>query len=562
MVSRRLIATPAILIVLLCGTVPANAQTNVQFLSTKAQYWQHHGRPDLATKTWEQVLLEDPRNITALAQLAILAKENGNKEKAKRYLEQIESIAPASPEIAQVKTILRQNPKFQHLVQEAAVQDQLGNYDAAVQLYRQAIGPGDPPPDLASGYFFALSKTAGGKEKAIRELESLVRNHPSPQYDLVLGQLLTYTPATRQQGVEILSRLALGRTALATQARIAWRDALTWEGASPDAIPLLRSYLANFPDPALSTQLRKAEAAATAMQKQAAHRLLAAQVQAGYTALHQGKLTVAAQIFQNLLASHPNNPQYLEALADTRLAQRNFPEALALAQQALAVAPADQRSSITALIQQARLFAILQLANKAAAGHHSSLAIHYFQKALEQNPDNLAALEGLAGEYESIKNYDQAITVYHRALGIAPSKASLWVGMLGALQGAGQDTQALQFAQSAPASLLIRLQKNPVWWANLGEVYARLRNGVAAQQALEQAVRRSKGADPNVEIQLAWVLFHNGDDDRLQDVLQRLRAVSLSPAQNAQVEDLVVLDGERRATEALKTGNETRARTI
>ncbi len=555
----------------------ADAQPNVQFLSSKARYWQHHGRPDLATKAWEQVLLEDPRDVTALAQLSILAKENADEAKAKHYLEQIKSIAPASPDIAQVETILRQNPQFQHLVAEAAAQDQRGDYDAAVRLYRQAIGPGDPPPDLASGYFFALSKTAGGKEKAIRELQSLAKGHPAiPQYDLVLGQLLTYTPATRQKGVEILSRLALGQTALATQARISWRHALTWEGANPGAIPLIRSYIAHFPDPALTAQLSKAEAAATAIargkeqaargaitaREAAARRLVVAQEQAGYAALHHGKLTIAEQIFQKLLASNPNNPHYLEALADICMAQQHFPEAIALAQQALAVAPADRHQPILALIQQAKLFATLQLANKAATGHHVSLAIHYFQKALEQNPDNLAALEGLAGEYESIKNYDQAINVYHRALGVAPSKASLWVGMLGALHSACQDTQALQFAENAPASLLIRLQKNPVWWANLGEVYAGLKNGVEAQSALGQAVRLSKRFDPNVQIQLAWVLYNNGEYDRLQDVLQRLMAVPLSPEQNAQVGDIVVLDGERRATDALKTGDETRARTI
>src|SRR5580658_4145180 len=53
-------------------------QSATQSLLDKAHALEVRGRMDMATQTWQQVLLSDPNNVDALAGLARSAKLSGN----------------------------------------------------------------------------------------------------------------------------------------------------------------------------------------------------------------------------------------------------------------------------------------------------------------------------------------------------------------------------------------------------------------------------------------------------------------------------------------------------
>src|ERR1700730_2026050 len=67
-------------------------QTATQSLLDKAHALEVRGRMDMAAQTWQQVLLADPENATALAGLARSAKLSGNAALAATYLDRLRAI--------------------------------------------------------------------------------------------------------------------------------------------------------------------------------------------------------------------------------------------------------------------------------------------------------------------------------------------------------------------------------------------------------------------------------------------------------------------------------------
>jgi len=550
----------------------ANGES-IHFLIEKATYWQMHGRDDLAIDAWKQVLFVKPDSEEALASIATLAAQSGNHVEAQKYLQLLKAKAPGSPKISQVENALRLGPQSNRLIQQAGSLQARGEAEAALRKYQEALGGGVVPPNLASGYFEALIKTPGGKAAAISRLRKLIHNYPQdPQYAIVLGRLLTYDPTTRAEGIGILSNLALGNTAAAAAARISWRQALVWDGSAPMAIPLLKTYLRHYSDSVLADQLHRAEMAAVAMRRGVLQRALSArqtamlvQERAGYSALHQGHLHRASRIFKSLLSKHPNNVHYLNGLAAVRMAQGNFPQAIALYQQAQTFAAPQKRGSLDQRIRQARTYAILALAGKTEASGEDALALHYYQKALELSPDSVSAQEGLAAAYSRQKQYAKAIAIY-RQLVAFPSghqpNPGVWIGFISTLQAAGHYREALLKAQSIPNPTAAAVRKDPAYWASLGAVYSGLHDYTQAEASFENAMHYGAAASPALQLQLAWTLYNAGDSEHLQRVLNRLGDRRLDPAQTDQLNTLRQMDAEQRANKALQLGHYSQAKAI
>jgi tetratricopeptide (TPR) repeat protein len=539
-------------------------------LQQKAIYWQNHGRSDLAANTWEQLLLVDPRNPDALAALAMIANQSGEKQKAIDYLDRLKSVAPESPDIARITAAMNVNPQRQRLLQQAATLQARKAYAAAVSAYDQALQGKPVPPNLAVGYFSALANTPGGRSRAISMLQELVKTqHQDPQYTLVLGQLLTYAPDSRTQGIGLLAQIAEGHGALRESARQSWRQALVWEDSAPTAIPLLRAYLQRYPDAILVAQLKKAEAAATAVRMGAVQRAISAQKagllareRAGYAALHAGHLKESKQIFTKLLRAHPQNWHYLEALADIHLAAHQFPDAVNAYQQEEAIAPADQRSAIAKKIQVARTYATLQLASNAANDGEYDMATHYYRRILDGSPNDIGALEGLAGAYAAQNKYSDAIAIYRKAIISEPDNASLWIDLIGVLHSAGHDDVALEAVRSIPAGLRSTVENEAGYWASIGGAYAGLKEYVQARAAFNKALRIGAGASPALRLQLAWVLYNSGSHAALQHILGQINGRPLTPDQQKQLKKLTILSAEQQANAAVKSNDYRRAHAI
>src|SRR5437879_10937276 len=87
------------------ATAPATAQnqSGVEVLLGKARSLESRGRMDLAAQNWKQVLLVNPNQTEALAGLARFAKQNGEADEERSYLDRLRKVNPKDPEIAAIE---------------------------------------------------------------------------------------------------------------------------------------------------------------------------------------------------------------------------------------------------------------------------------------------------------------------------------------------------------------------------------------------------------------------------------------------------------------------------
>src|ERR1700729_1356026 len=107
------------------------AESATQSLLDKAHALEVRGRMDMAAQTWQQVLLSDPNNTTALAGLARSAKLSGNATLAATYLDRLRAINPNDPNISRVETMGSQQNQTAQLAQAGKLA-QGGQYSQAI----------------------------------------------------------------------------------------------------------------------------------------------------------------------------------------------------------------------------------------------------------------------------------------------------------------------------------------------------------------------------------------------------------------------------------------------
>jgi tetratricopeptide (TPR) repeat protein len=233
--------------------VPASSSPSViQSLLDKAHALELRGRIDLAEQTWQQVLLTDPKNTEALAGLARSAKLNNSPALAKSYLDRLRAINPNDPNLAQIEGMIAGKQNQQSELQQAAKLAEAGNYANAMIVYRHVFGTNPPPGDWALAYYETEAATEDGRPHAVAGLRALLDNEPAnTQYRIALGRVLTYDPATREEGREYLASFPND-----TKAAEAFRQSLLWDVANPVVQPQIRAYLTDHQDPQLAAALQ------------------------------------------------------------------------------------------------------------------------------------------------------------------------------------------------------------------------------------------------------------------------------------------------------------------
>src|SRR5213083_289076 len=93
----------AVLMVLQAASLAAQDQGGVDILLSKARSLESRGRMDLAAQNWKQILLVSPDQTEAIAGLARYAKQNGDTEEERSYLDRLRKINPKDPEIAAIE---------------------------------------------------------------------------------------------------------------------------------------------------------------------------------------------------------------------------------------------------------------------------------------------------------------------------------------------------------------------------------------------------------------------------------------------------------------------------
>ncbi len=87
-----------VLALLVAASAPSQTTGGVDILLAKARSLELRGRIDIAVQNWRKVLLVDPNQTEALAGLARSAKQNGQADEERSYLDRLRSINPRDPQ--------------------------------------------------------------------------------------------------------------------------------------------------------------------------------------------------------------------------------------------------------------------------------------------------------------------------------------------------------------------------------------------------------------------------------------------------------------------------------
>src|SRR5262249_38573014 len=209
--SNRWISLFVFTVVITVGfCLPAGTQTQegVSILLGKARSLEARGRIDLAVQNWQQVLLVNPDQAEALAGLARSARQNGDAQAERGYLDHLRKINPRDPSIAAVERMHVPTQQEREGLDEAGRLTMQHKADEAVKIYHEIFGDEPPPGRWAGPFYEAEAASSGGREKAIAHLRRLCARQPDNEISrLWLSLVLTYDPKTRMEGFRLLETI-------------------------------------------------------------------------------------------------------------------------------------------------------------------------------------------------------------------------------------------------------------------------------------------------------------------------------------------------------------------
>lgn len=509
------------------STTPA-----VELLVQKAQSLEARDREDLAVQVWQQVLVANPDQPTALAHLARWAKRNNRAEEANTFLQRLRRVSPESAELSAANTS-GQSTQMKNRLDEAAKLAGEQRFEEAMRVYRDVFGGAPPPGRWAVSYYETLAGTQGGSEPAIVALKDLAAKYPNvPDYQVAAGRLMTYNSSTRQAGVALLSSVT-GSTAAASKAKIAWRQALVWERQNPVFSASVQAYLSRYPDSEL-------DSATTGMRTQAAIRSVAdtpesREEQAGYSALKTGDLAVAERHFQAAL-SKGNSARARAGLGFVAMKKDDFDTAAQEFENAShsPTAGVEVRNGL----RDATFFRTMRKADVAAQAGDWTHAAELYHSALAINPANNDALSGVGGALLAAQQPTQAIPFFKKIVAQQPSSQTGWSNLVKATLDSGDAKGAMQLVAAMPESVASKLAGKLEWKATKALVY---RADGSIDQALSlyrDVISSDTVALPaSTQVQLATLALEFQQPS--QAVLYAQKATELTPSNAAATELLV-----------------------
>ncbi len=386
----------------------------------------------------------DAGNADALAMLAGIQAERGDRAGGQATLARLREGSPADPRIAGIDGALRMGAVDQGALSEARRLAQEGRGADAVQRYQRIFKGDTPPATLSTEYYQTLAGTAGGWERARDGLARLVISAPNDlRAQLVYAELLTYREPSRADGIARLRALA-ANPAVADGANRALRKALLWLPDALASVPQIEAELARNPGDA--ELARKLEAARNP-QIDATGRARVS----GFAALDRNRLADAERGFQEALARDAEDAEATGGLGVVRLRQGRLAEARSLLARAIQLDPSKrgqwqaalagastggatsrEYAEVTSLADRGeydRAEALLRrlMGGQGNAGNYLQLgdiqsragrlaeAEASFRASLAGQPGNTAALVGLAGVLAKQGREGEADELFARA---------------------------------------------------------------------------------------------------------------------------------------------------
>ena len=534
--SIRPLAAAILFGALACTLVPVAAyaqagESATQTLLDKAHAFEVRGRMDMATQTWQQVLLADPVNVNALAGLARAAKLSGNTSLASTYLDRLRAINPNDPNISHIENMGTQDSQAAQL-QQAGKYAQAGQYAQAMAIYRQVFGSVPPAGDWALAYYETEAATEDGRAHAITGLRSLVEKYPNDsRYQIALGRILTYNPQTRAEGRKLLERHPDS-----PQAVEALRQSLVWDSSNPASAADIKAYLAKHNDAQLSQALRnQPKPSATRGPSQTPEQIARnAQEQEAYNALNAKRLDDAELRFKAILASEPQNPRALAGMGYVRMQQSNFGGAISFLEQAKQYGARD--TGLDTALETARFWFTMGEGAIALNENDLTTAEQKYQAALAMRPASTEALEGLGGTLLKAQQPEAAIQIFDRYVKAKPTSAAAWRGLFMAQYNAGNAPQALLTERRIPPTVHSQLMKDPDFLRTLASAYSAVGRDADAQRILRSALDLpfppgAHGLQVETQLQYASLLQQANHLDQAAGLYRQVLAIDMSNAQ-------------------------------
>jgi tetratricopeptide (TPR) repeat protein len=437
-------------------------------LLTKARALEGRGRLDLAAQTWQQILMAEPNQPEALAGLAKYARQNGNTNEAKVFLDRLRRVNPADKAIAEIEA-MRPAPQTvsRARLEEADRLARAQQFEQAMRIYREVFGDDPPAGGWAIAYYETLAASPGGWNAAVAGLEKFTQRYPeSGDYKLSLGRILTYRPQSRQSGIKMLESLR-GSSLLEGKAKQAWRQALLWEGANSGNTSSLRTYLARYPDAELQKLLSE-----TPQQQQPESPKNLAQTkdeQLAYESLNAGNLREAEQRFQAILKTSPESSGAHAGLGFLRMKQESFARAMEHFQAAKA-APGGDHKVIAESLDTARFWNHMQLGTQALKAGRTEDAIREYKEALTIRPTSFEAQQGMAGGFMQAGRSAEASQIYDKIVRAQPGNLEAWRELIAARLDVSGPNVAMSTIQQMPAATSEKIQKSADYLALLAQV--------------------------------------------------------------------------------------------
>ncbi len=207
---------------------------------------------------------------------------------------------------------------------------------------------------------------------------------------------------------------------------------------------------------------------------------------AAFAALNAHKLDEADKLFSDLLESEPANGRTLAGMGYLRMQQKNFADAinyLSLAEQ-----HSYKSKSVDDALATSRFYLVLAEATEAFNANHLDVAQTRFRAALDMNPRNPDALNGLAGVYLQQKQYLVAAGIYEELVKLDPASASAWRGLFLSYARSDQNDKALAVTTRLPSAVIAALNKDADYLRTLAAIYQSQHRDADAQRVLSLAL--------------------------------------------------------------------------
>ncbi len=516
---------PFLSLVLLCffilisAALPrsAGAESPVTLtLEKKAEFWASHGRDDLATQTYRQLLFLDPTNRPALISLASDALRRGKRPLAEKYIATLRKLNPQDPSLPAFAREARMGSEWSREIARARANNVRHLYSRALVHYQKAFGPYPPPPRYAVEYFNDLVHTKDGYRDSVRQLEGLVQSYPdSLHYQLALGKILSYRSASRWDALDILKPMAMTPSPVSDTATAAWRQVLIWEGTLPRNIPELKAYLSVHPkDLLLREQLGLAEKLALSSGPESRN---------AYRSLERAHYKNAISRFRRLVGQDPRNSGYWIGLSYAYLGAKKFEKArrsLSTARH-LPLSPLQTREERD-LSSQIAFWSLMEKAKSEEAKGETTSALRDYRRADRIHPDQPVLKIAQAGLDVRMGRDSRAEALYRRAITLSPEDPSAWDGLLSLYAHEGHNRKALDLLVSLPPSLRTNLEGSPDFLVTEGEIFARTDHPSLSRKAFRKALQLP--APANHKIGWGWTMLDAGAFHPLATLLKRLDA--------------------------------------